>query len=992
MKRKLTYLLLSISVVAVLLLLRGQTAVSTVPFATTPFIAGMSSSGVSLLVRQGDSTYSLLGFGIGAPYNLFTSMASLSTIISTGAQALAAMPAAPPNVGISSQVAALADFTGNGTPGVAYFEIARNPSSIDVYQGTSSFLFSSHNSYNVGPNVTGVIAADFNRDGKPDLAVSFGGGPGNGGVAILLNNGDGTFANAVYYAPTTSASSISVLDINHDGFLDIAVASESTTVTNGIAILLGKGDGTFTSGATYSIGSPAALTLVDLNGDGNPDIAATLINNSLVVLLGKGDGTFTTGATYPTGAAPFYLAAGDLNGDGKNDVVVANAGGQTVTVYLGNGNGTLTQGASYVVSYDPQWLVLTDENHDGKRDIVSGIGDQHGIGPSYNSTNIDILLGNGDGTFQGAPTYPTTGQSSNLLVTADFNGDGKLDAITNDQFAGKLFLFNGNGNGTFQPPVTTSSLESNGQTGPSSAVASDFNGDGKPDLAVTEAFVNNVAIMLNSGGTLQAPVTFSSGGSDPVSIATADFNGDGHADLAVANSGTGVGSGNTANVVVFSGSGTGSFQPTTTLTAGTAPTFVTAVDVNGDGKPDLVVVDSGELGITPGNIYVFRNNGSGGFASGVAYPASAFPSSVTVADVNGDGKPDLVVTTSDVSINYYVAILLGNGDGTFQPAQLNPTAFGGAAAVARDFNGDGKVDLVVSHCCGDTDMTFLPGLGDGTFQPEVHFNGGASPNLLAVADLNGDGKPDLIIQGNQNASITPLLNNALAPAATVNAASYSSNQTVAADSIAAVFGAHLSTQTAVVGPSLGTSLGGSTVTITDSSGYSQLAPLFFVSPGQINFQIPPGLATGTATVEVQSSDGVVSDGPVTIATVSPGIFASGNLALADVIQVVNGTQVYSSSFQVNSAGQLVATPIAISSAGTYLVLYGTGIRAAPLTQVSAQVGSTTIQPLFAGATGQFAGEDQVNLLLPTSLSGSGDTTIVLTAQGVVSNAVHVTIQ
>lgn len=107
---------------------------------------------------------------------------------------------------------------------------------------------------------------------------------------------------------------------------------------------------------------------------------------------------------------------------------------------------------------------------------------------------------------------------------------------------------------------------------------------------------------------------------------------------------------------------------------------------------------------------------------------------------------------------------------------------------------------------------------------------------------------------------------------------------------------------------------------------------------------------------------------------------------------MNGTQVYSSSFQVNSAGQLVATPIAISSAGTYLVLYGTGIRAAPLTQVSAQVGSTTMQPLFAGATGQFAGEDQVNLLLPTSLSGSGDTTIVLTAQGVVSNPVHVTIQ
>jgi len=449
--------------------------------------------------------------------------------------------------------------------------------------------------------------------------------------------------------------------------------------------------------------------------------------------------------------------------------------------------------------------------------------------------------------------------------------------------------------------------------------------------------------------------------------------------------------------------GAGTFSAGSTVKPPAPASDVAAGDVNGDGKPDLVVATpSSSSAPTAANVTVFLNQGNGTFGPGVAYAAgygSTGAGGVVKSflhDVNGDGKPDLVVITENSNSGAALAVLLGNGDGTFQSAKLFSTAFGPNSLVFGDFNGDGKIDLVVAHCCGDTALSVLYGNGDGTFQTESEFPGGYSAPTVLTADFNGDGKPDLLAASQTGYDVV-LLNTAPSFAAAVNAASLTGNGTVAPNSIASVFGKDLATQTANEGATLTTSLGGTTATVTDSTGVATPAPLFFVSPGQVNLAIPGGVADGAGQLGITSADGTNSVAAITVAPVAPGIFSpDGHLAAALALQVSNqGQQSYSLTFQYNaSSSSYSAVPIDLgtSSDTTYLVLYGTGIRGAPLSRVSLQVGGVTIAPAYAGATGTFMGEDQVNILLPYSLKGAGDVTVTLTANGLTANPVHVTIQ
>ena len=739
-----------VSILAVLIA-SSQNAAMIPPFATSRTIDAFSStSGAIVFARQPSNAYVQLQFSFSSPYNLLNSTETLLQLVTGGAAFSMATPKAPPNVGPAAQTLAIGDFTGNNAPGAAEIHYS-HPTLISVYRATTGFLFGSYSKYQVPPQVSTVLTGDFNRDGKDDIAVTFDGYNGlPSGLAILMNKGDGTFAAPVIYAAGSAPSSIAALDINHDGILDLAVTDGGSSA-GAVYIFLGKGDGTFTAAGSYATDkNPASVTIADFNGDGNPDLAIATGNGTVSILLGNGNGTFHAASSFPIGHPPSYIAAGDLNNDGKLDLVTANSLDNSVTVLLGKGDGTFTVGQSYAVSYSPDSLVLADIDGDGNLDIVQGLGDARGFGAGHDSGSIDILPGNGDGTFQGATVSTSAAQTVSFLATADFNGDGKLDAIVNDPYGGGLYLFAGAGNGRFESATLLTTLTSGGgSAGPIAAAVGDFNGDGKPDLAVAENFSGNIAILLNSANGLQETSIFPSNGVAPTGIVTADFNGDGKLDLAVANSPGPMG-GTGANVAVFLGSGNGSFQLQKTYAAGNNPGAMAVADLNGDGKPDLVVVDSGvpaDSPKTPGAVYVYLNDGSGGFRPAVVYAASVTPNYVAVGDVNGDGKPDLVVATTDGNFVYYLAVLLNNGDGTFQPARLVPTDYGPASVVVRDFNGDGKADIVVAHCCGQTDLTYLQGNGDGTFQLDVHFNGGASPKFLSVADLTGDGKLDLIIAG-----------------------------------------------------------------------------------------------------------------------------------------------------------------------------------------------------------------------------------------------------
>jgi FG-GAP-like repeat len=367
--------------------------------------------------------------------------------------------------------------------------------------------------------------------------------------------------------------------------------------------------------------------------------------------------------------------------------------------------------------YEPGSVAVGDVNGDGKPDLVVAnfCASQVGGGcPNGDNGTVGVLLGNGDGAFQAAVTYSSGGWGSVSVVVADVNGDGKLDLLVTNSCPeynsecplatnSTVGVLLGNGDGTFKPAVTYAS----GGFDPSSVAVADVNGDGKPDLVVANGCIPQpqrtcggyVSVLLGNGdGTFQPAVTYASGGIIPHSVAVADVNRDGKPDLLVANqcllaAGGGCPNGMNGGVSVLLGNGDGTFRPAVSYDSGGLYTNSVAVaDVNRDGKPDLAVAN-----LENGSVSVLLGNGDGTFQPAVSYSSFGHqqPLSVAVADVNGDDNPDLLVLAV-----FSVSVLLGNGDGTFQPAVSYDLASGSVGPLAvADVNGDGKPDLVVANFC-----------------------------------------------------------------------------------------------------------------------------------------------------------------------------------------------------------------------------------------------------------------------------------------------------
>jgi hypothetical protein len=360
----------------------------------------------------------------------------------------------------------------------------------------------------------------------------------------------------------------------------------------------------------------------------------------------------------------------------------------------------------------------------------------------------------------------------------DVNGDHKLDMVviaTENDWAGDgvVVVLLGNGDGTFQPPVSYGT----GGYAPGSGAIADINGDGKPDIVVSNCSTQNdscegdiwVGVLLGNGdGTFQSPQTYDAGGSGFFSsLAVADVNGDGKPDVLVTDC---LNSSNcsSAAVSVLLGNGDGTFQPPVAYRVPWQPNSVVVADLNGDGKPDLIVGDS--------VVSVLLGNGDGTFQPAVTYNLDGAASSVAVADVNGDGIPDvLAVNPSWNTVN----VLLGNGDGTFQSAQAYPAVspfspVGPHQIVLSDINGDGKLDVVVAL----DGVGLLLGNGDGTFGPMTLYDFGQGWESIAVGDVNGDKKPDVASFDSYSTVLSALLNNNGAPASTLSLTSSANPVTV----------------------------------------------------------------------------------------------------------------------------------------------------------------------------------------------------------------------
>jgi hypothetical protein len=639
-----------------------------------------------------------------------------------------------------------------------------------------------------------VAVGDFNGDGKPDIAVANQCPQNNctaSAVSVLLGNGDGTFQPARSYSTGGyEAYAVAVSDLNNDGKADLIVANGCQSANqcgNGIVgVLFGNGDGTFQSAQSYSSGGVDAtsVAIADVDKDGHPDLIVTnqcmdgnCASGGVSVLLGKGNGTFHSAHSYATGGlTAVSVAVGIFNGDKKIDLVVANqcqtSGNCTgnLGVLMGNGNGTFQAAQTYSSGgYTAASVATADFNGDGKTDLV--VSNQCQSSGNCGNGSVGVLLGNGDGTFGTTQNYASGGNNAAMVIASDLDGDGHTDLVVANQCqavgncgVGSVSVFLGIGDGTFLPPQT---YISDGVFAYSVGVG-DWNGDKKPDLAIVnqcQASGNcsgTITILLGNGdGTFQAPPTYASGGYDADSVAAGDLNGDGKLDLVATSlcQSDNCNSGNNGVVSVLLGNGDGTFQSAKTYaTGGFGSSSVAVGDFNGDGYADVVLANQCSTGDckSGGSVSVLLGNGSGTLQAAKTHSSGAYTTlSVAIADVNKDGKLDLVVANQcqdSACQNGAVSVLLGNGDGSFQTAQNYASAgyFTNFVAVG-DFNGDGNPDLVATSECQDSTcknggVSVLLGNGNGTFQTAVSYNsGGAQADAVSVMDVNGDGNADLLV-------------------------------------------------------------------------------------------------------------------------------------------------------------------------------------------------------------------------------------------------------
>jgi hypothetical protein len=674
--------------------------------------------------------------------------------------------------------------------------------------GTDDSFVSSSNI--TGLNPVNLTAADLNKDGNPDLVVVNESVTGitPTTVSVLLGEDNGKFKAPVNYTlPGFAGESAVIDDFNGDGIPDIVVSSGKRG-SNYISFLAGKGNGTFKDPVSFEVKPPAGSTLsascyglisADLRGNGKKD----LVTGSGVIFLGNGNGAFTQSPTavFGQGANSSYgpnVVAADFNKDGKLDLAFDN--GEAISVYLGKGDGTFTQGAVYATIDNTGYIAATDLDGDGNIDIYSGAsgpgmygGDQFEFGQGY------ALMGNGNGTFHGAPVLPFVFTGLNLV---NLNGDKYIDGVgLNETINSNNVSFTsylGRGNGLFAAKSTldVSTVKIDGTAYPTASINSfafgDVRGDGKNDLFFLPTQFGGpmgrtgLFVALGNGeGSFGAPIfipapSFVAKGDDDyneqlTNLWVADFNHDGKADILYNYFDQGYYSQTYyRGLAVQLGNGDGTFQPPKiiqtytgkTYPGGLGPMTIQVGDANKDDFPDLLVLNF--VGTTSGNsstLYLYQGNGDGSFKAPTKPPVAetiqlpgfgAQAGQVVIADMNHDGIPDLVTLGTASTGAAQLAISLGKGDGGFgKPSTVDFALSGslGLSLAVGDFNGDGKLDVAIGGFNPPFDNGIFLGNGDGTVQTFKSSGGLIEPaeaiylpgfGAALAVDVNGDGKTGLV--------------------------------------------------------------------------------------------------------------------------------------------------------------------------------------------------------------------------------------------------------
>ena len=477
--------------------------------------------------------------------------------------------------------------------------------------------------------------------------------------------------------------------------------------------------------------NPTSVAVGDLKGDGKLDLVTTRQNSgNVTVLLGSGNGSFAAGVEYAAGTRIGNALLADLNGDGKLDIAVTDLATGDVDVLLGNGDGTFRKPAVYKAIANPLTLALGNFRGTEKTDLAVA-----------SAAGVSILLNDGTGRFTASSPVSVSGKPASL-VASDLRGAGHDDLIVGKQ-DGTVTALLGDGAGRF----TALSPLAAGSSAVSAIVAGDFNGDGKPDLAIAQPGSDTVTVLLGRGDdTFQTGVPYAVG-NGPVVLLAAGLRGNGASDLVTVNR-----SANTFSVLL--GNGDGTFRAAQDFVAGNAPVSIAAGDFNTDGHADLAIVNFQDSTLT-----VPLGRGDGSFIAARSYKSGLESKAIAAGDLNGDGRTDLVVANfcgsdSACADKGTATVFLANADSSYREGSTLSLGSGPVAIALADLKGDKKLDLVAANR-SDKTLEVLPGNGDGTFGDPVTYPLAAYPRALFAGDFNGDGKIDLAIASDCGQSACP---------------------------------------------------------------------------------------------------------------------------------------------------------------------------------------------------------------------------------------------